>query len=137
MSGSGNTAAPTDAEVIATLGPAKDVWNAIVAEVAERYAPLECEWRPSKSDFGRMCLLKCRKRTLAYLTPGADAVTVAIVLGKRAVEAALKSHVPARIKTAIKEARAYAEGSGIRFAVGAMEEIPIVLDLIRLKTASK
>lgn len=137
MNVSGNAIAPTHAEMIATLGPASDVWDAIVAAVAERYTPLEYEWRPSKSDFGRMCLLKCRKRTLAYLTPGTDSITVAIVLGQRAVEAAMKSHIPARIKTAVEEARAYAEGSGIRFTIHAMEELSIVLDLITLKTASK
>lgn len=98
---------------------------------------VEPEWKPSKSTFGRMCLLKHKKRTLLYLTPDKDEVTVAIVLGQRAYELAMTSGLPARIKQLFSEARPYVEGRGIRFPVSKERDIATIKQLVALKLAPK
>ena len=129
--------APADAELKAVLGKADAVWSAIVRAVEEKFAPLDKEWRPSKLAFGRVCLLRHRKRTLLYLTPDKGQVLVAVVLGERAYELAMASSLPAAIKKMLSEARPYAEGRGIRFPVASLSDVPVVAKLVEIKTAPK
>ncbi len=89
---------PTSAELKAVLGSADDLWSGIVRVVEEMFSPLNSEWKPSKTEFGRMCLLQHKKRTLLYLTPEKEQVRVAIILGDRAYGLALASSLPAAIK---------------------------------------
>jgi hypothetical protein len=131
------TKGPSEKDVVAELGKARDVWDAITREIGAKYAPIEREWKTSKSSFGWMCVLKHKNRTLLYLTPDAGAVRVAVVLGERAVELALASGIPEPIKALIREARPYAEGRGIRFTVCTRAEIPVITELVVIKTTPK
>lgn len=118
----------------ATLGTAMLVWDAVVETLNGAYTPLVQEWKASKSDFGWMCLLKHRGRTLVYLTPEKRAVLIAVVLGERAVATALRSDLPEDIRHLITEARAYAEGRGIRFAITSRSRVSVVAKLVAIKT---
>ncbi len=129
--------APRDPELKAALGTAWPVWTSILESLATRFDPLDRQWKPSKAAFGRMCLLQHRQRTLVYLTPEAGAVTVAVVLGERAVGLAMDSALPAAIKTLIAGARPYVEGRGIRFAVRNARDVRTVAKLVELKTTPK
>jgi hypothetical protein len=129
------TDAPSADALASGLGAARDVWEAIIASLAERFPPLVQSWKPSKSDFGRMCLLTHKKRTLLYLTPENGTVVVALVLGERAAALALESDLPDGIKALIREARPYAEGRGIRFPVSSADGVPAVAQLVALKAA--
>jgi hypothetical protein len=128
---------PTDAELKATLGSADVVWSGILHVVENAASPLDTEWRPSKNEFGRMCLLQHKKRTLLYLTPEKGRVRVAIVLGERAYDLAMASSLPRAIKNMFSEARPYAEGRGIRFAVTSPSEVSTVKKLVEIKTTPK
>jgi len=75
---------PTSAELEAVLGSADVLWSGIVRVVEDMVVPLNTEWKPSKTEFGRICLLQHKKRTLLYLTPEKEKVRVAIILGERA-----------------------------------------------------
>ncbi|MGO9202860.1 MAG: DUF3788 family protein [Limisphaerales bacterium] len=128
---------PSKAELRTTLGAAFTLWSGIVNAVGEGFGPLDLEWRPSKAAFGRICLLRHNKRTLLYLTPDKETIWVAIVLGERAYGIAMASSLPCRIKTMFSEAKPYAEGRGIRFAVCSPGEIPMITALVEIKTASR
>ena len=69
------------------------------------------------------------------MTPSAKAPDRGVVLGERAVEAALASKLPQDIKDLINDARPYIEGRGIRFPVKSKKDIDAVLELVRIKTA--
>jgi hypothetical protein len=128
---------PTDSELRAALGSADVLWSGIVNAVEELASPLDTEWKPSKTEFGRMCLLQHKKRTLLYLTPEKQKITVAIVLGERAYGLAMACSLPAAIKKMFSEARAYAEGRGIRFVVNSASDISTVRKLAEIKTTPK
>ena len=128
---------PTDAELRATLGSANALWSGIVHVVEDAASPLDTEWKPCKTEFGRMCLLQHKKRTLIYLTPEKEKVRVAIVLGERAYGLAMASSLPAAIKKMFSEARPYAEGRGIRFAVSSPSDVSTVKMLVEIKTTPK
>src|SRR5512137_1751244 len=104
---------PSHRSVAETLGAAQEVWNAIIDALAAEHGTLTTEWKASQSDFGWMCALKQKQRTVVYLTPEHGAVRVAVVLGEWAATRALASELPDVIKALIGEARPYAEGRGI------------------------
>ena len=125
---------PSEAELESALGAALPLWNAIVRMVEGTCTPLNQVWKPSKSEFGKLCLLQCKKRTLLYLTPDLDCVWIAIVLGERAYGLAMASWLPDVIKNLLLAAKPYAEGRGIRFSIRSAEELPTVGRLVEIKT---
>jgi hypothetical protein len=128
---------PTDPELQALLGSAGILWSEIVRAVEETISPLDTEWKPSKTEFGRLCLLRHKKRTLLYLTPEKEKVRIAIVLGERACGLAMASSLPAAIKKMFAEAKPYAEGRGIRFLVSSASDISTIKKLVEIKTTPK
>jgi hypothetical protein len=128
---------PTEAELNAVLGSASVLWSGIVHAVEEMFAPLDQEWRQSKTELGRLCLLQHKKRTLLYLTPDKEKVWMAIVLGERAYGLAMASSLPVAIKKMFSEARPYAEGRGIRFPVSSLSDILTITKLVEIKTTPK
>jgi hypothetical protein len=128
---------PTDTELKVALGSADPLWSGIVHAVEDLVSPLDAEWRSSKAEFGRICLLQHKKRTLLYLTPEKQKVTVAIVLGERAYGVAMSSSLPAPIKKMFLEAKPYAEGRGIRFSVSSPRDISTIRQLVQIKTTPK
>jgi len=129
--------APTHNELKEILGSAYPVWSGIIADVEATAHPVEQTWKTSKAEFGRICLLQHHNRTLLYVTPEKEKVTVAIVLGERAYGLAQESSLPDRIKKMLSEAKPYAEGRGIRFPIFSSSEISIVDELVRIKLRPK
>ena len=129
-----NVETPSHAELEAALGSAFSLWTAIFRMVEKTCSPLSQAWQPSKAEFGKLCLLQSRKRTLLYLTPDRDQVGIAIVLGERAFQLAMASALPEAIKHLLLAAKPYAEGRGIRFSISSAEELPTVAKLLEIKT---
>ena len=128
---------PTDAELKAALGSADALWSGIIRVVQDTVSPLDTEWKPSKTEFGRMCLLQHKKRTLLYMTPEKEKVRIAIVLGERAYGLAMTSSLPVAIKKMFSEAKPYAEGRGIRFSVSSLGDVSTIKKLVEIKTTPK
>jgi hypothetical protein len=128
---------PSETELKTALGSAVPLWAGIVDAVEDTVSPLKSTWKPSKAEFGRICLLQHKERTLLYLTPDKEKVTVAIVLGERAYGLAMSSSLPAAIKKLFSEAKPYAEGRGIRFSVSSPRDISTIKQLVQIKTTPK
>jgi uncharacterized protein DUF3788 len=137
QSSAGKTKAPAGKAVASELGTAQATWNAIIANLTERYGEIDIEWKASKQIFGWVCLLKHKQRTLLYLTPEKEKILIGIVLGERSVALALAGELPHELKKLISEAPKYAEGRGFRFYVSAEEEAFTVTDLVMIKTTPK
>jgi len=132
-----NVKSPTEEQLANVLGSAAVLWYGIVHAVEETFAPIDRQWKPSKTEFGRMCLLQHKKRTLLYMTPDKEKIRIAIVLGERAYGLAMASSLPLAIKKMLSEARPYAEGRGIRFPVSSLSDIPMITTLVEIKTTPK
>jgi len=96
---------PNEAELRAVLGSGFELWCEIIRVTMEVCAQLDQVWKPSKAEFGRICLLQHKKRTLLYITPDHDKVWSAIVLGERAYGLAMTSSLPGAIKKMFSEAK--------------------------------
>jgi hypothetical protein len=125
---------PSRAELEAALGSAFPLWNALNRKVEETCSPFSQVWKPSKTEFGKVCLLQSKKRTLLYLAPDREAVWIAIVLGERAFLLAMASSFPDAIKHLLLAAKPYAEGRGIRFSINSTEDLATVAKLVEIKT---
>jgi hypothetical protein len=78
------------------------------------------------------------KRTFFYLTPGDGEFTVTLILGERATEAALAADdVPEVQKRALRDARPYQEGRGIRVPVRGTTDVPDVERLLAVKLGER
>jgi hypothetical protein len=70
---------------------------------------------------------------VVYLIPQAGCFLVDVVLGERAVRAALGASLPAPVHEAIDGTRAYAEGRGIRLPVSTADDLAVIRRLVALK----
>lgn len=128
--------APDESELRTLLGRSYKLWSEIIGLVERACGPVERLWTPAKTDFGRTCRLQYRKRTIIYLIPEKGKLLVAIVLGNRAYELAMASDLSTEIKQRFADARPYAEGRGIRFAVASRSLLGEVEKLVALKIAT-
>ena len=128
---------PSPAALAAALGDSAPLWRQLVDELTSDFPGLREEWKPSKLEFGSLCLLKLKERTLLYLIPRSGDFEVSIVLGERAVALALAGDLPADLQRQLSEARQYAEGRGIRFPVTTATRIAPIRKLVAYKTAPK
>ena len=128
---------PSPAALAAALGGTAPLWRQLVDELTSDFPGLREEWKPSKLEFGSLCLLKLKERTLLYLIPRRGDFEVSIVLGERAVALALAGDLPADLQRQLSEARQYAEGRGIRFPVTTATRIAPIRKLVAYKTAPK
>jgi hypothetical protein len=126
---------PTEAELAAALGPAKPVWDQLVADLAEQYDVTGQEWNSYSLKAGWSLRLKRKERTILWVGPCRGSFRVAVILGDKAVQAARQSKLPQRVIKMINEARRYAEGTGIRMEMKKPKDIEIVKQLAAIKLA--
>jgi len=126
-----------EARLPAALGPAFPIWGDLTKALAAEFPPVVHQWKPTKLEFGLVCLVNQKERTLVYLIPANHQFEVSVVLGNRAAALALEGDLPSKIKKLITEARVYAEGRGIGFAVSSPEDAASVVKLVRFKITPK
>jgi hypothetical protein len=124
---------PDDGMLAGVLGRSKGLWDAILAYLAEEYPGVQSEWGFPGAKYGWSLHPKYRKRTILYLIPGKGCFSVSFALGERAVAAAEESTLPPHILEAIRNARPYVEGRGIRFEVSRRDDIETVKKLVEIK----
>jgi hypothetical protein len=116
------------AELAARLGATKPLWDTLVAHAEATYPPVTREWKSAAKTVGWYLRLVRKKRTILYLLPNDGFFLTAFVFGEKATAAVHASDVPPVVKTTLAEARAYAEGRGIRL------ETKTAADLATMKT---
>jgi hypothetical protein len=129
----GKTEQPSEDELADALGPAKALWDELIARLAAECNLVAREWNSSSPKHGWALRLKVKKRNIVYLAPCAGAVRVAFVLGDKAVEAARQSTLPRKTIRTIEEGKRYPEGTAIRMdAIGA-KDIAAIVKLAAIK----
>lgn len=108
---------PAAADLRKALGAAIDLWTSLIASVRKRIAPLREEWGYSGKSTGWGLRLRHHDRILVYMTPRDGHFLASFVLGDKAVKAIEAAGVPETVLSAIRNARRYAEGRGVRFEI--------------------
>jgi hypothetical protein len=127
---------PTEAELTAALGPAKTLWDKLITDLADENGVDIREWNSYSVKAGWSLRLKLKKRNILYLSPCRDSFFVSFALGDKAVQAALQSRLPQGVIKIIKEAKRYAEGTGVRMEVKKPRDIDIAKKLAAIKLAN-
>ena len=132
----GQVTKPTDAELVAALGPAKSLWDQLLAGLAKKYNLTVHEWNSHSPKAGWSLRLKRKGRNILYLGPCPGAFRVAFVLGDKAVAAARQSDLPQSVIKIINTAKRYAEGTAVRLEIKAVKDITAVIHLAGIKLAN-
>ena len=126
---------PTAAELTAALGPAKALWDQLLAGLADEHNLTVQEWNSYSRKAGWSMRLKRKDRNILYFSPCEGCFFVSFVLGDKAVEAARQSRLPRSVIKTINEAKRYAEGTGVRIEMKKPKDIEIVKQLTAIKLA--
>ncbi len=126
---------PTDDDLVAALGRSKKAWDDLVGHISRTYAPVEEEWKIAVKKWGWSMRLKQKKRNILYLRPCRRYFQCTVVLGDRAVAAALEIDLPEDVSREITEATRYVEGTPIRFEIRKKDDIKAIRKLVAIKMA--
>jgi len=123
---------PSDSELTLALGPAKPLWDYLIAAAKELGAADE-EWKSYSPKYGWTLRLKKKKRTIVYLSPGTGSFLVSLVLGDRAMAQARQRGLPKTMLKLLADATRYPEGTAIRTNVRKKADVGRVMKLIAIK----
>lgn len=129
----GKAEQPTDAELSAALGPARVLWDQLLAALAEDYQLTGGEWHSYSRKAGWSLRLKREKRNILYLVPCGGCFRAAFVLGDRAMEAARAGGLSKPLLKILAEAPRYPEGTGVRIDVKGPKDIAAIRKLTGAK----
>jgi Protein of unknown function (DUF3788) len=127
---------PTEAELTAALGPARAVWDQLLAGLEEEYGVNVHEWNSYSLKAGWSLRVKRKARTIMWLSPCPGCFRIAFILGDKAMKAARQVKFPQRIVKVLNEAPKYPEGTGIRLVVKSSRDIGTLKKLAAIKLAN-
>jgi len=119
---------PAEKEIRARLGAAFPLYRALLDS-----GPFRPEWKFYGARYGWSLKLFEKKRNLCFIAPKEGAFDVAFVFGERAAEAALAGPAQEWLKEALRSARRYPEGRGVRVTVATTAELEQVQELLAIK----
>ena len=123
---------PSEDDLETALGRTFPFWLEVKQFVFDNTPGSFEEWNFSKAGWNYR--IKDKKRAIIYLMPGKDAFRVAMVFGEKAVQKILAGNFPESIKDAIRNAKTYAEGRGIRIEITDSVLVENVKDLVKIKS---
>ena len=127
---------PTGAELAAALGPAKAVWDQLLADLAQECGANVQEWNSYSPKAGWSLRVKRKKRTIVWLAPCLGCFRVAFIFGDKAMQALRQCKWPKRVIKVMDEAPKYPEGTGIRLEVKSSRDIGTLKKLAAIKLAN-
>jgi hypothetical protein len=124
---------PTDADLTEALGPARALWDGLLAALANECKINVQEWNSYSRKAGWSLRLIREKRAILYLSPCQGYFFASFALGDKAMQAARRSKLPPHVIKIINEAKRYAEGTAVRIEMKKPEDIDIVKKLASIK----
>jgi hypothetical protein len=113
----------------AVLGDAYTAFQALVGRAGAGAA----EWRRYTRNSPWVLKVSRGKRSLFYARPDSGYLTVTVLLGGRAVDAALAGRVSKRLHDSIRKAKVYPEGRPVSVVVKRPSDLAKVEELIAVK----
>ena len=126
---------PTSQELDQVLGVTAALLRDVERSLLNQFGEVTREWKFYGKKAGWTLALAHKGRRFFHLIPRKGLFTVVLTLGTRAVVACEASDLPEEVRSAIKDAREYAEGRSIRLDVAAAEDLVAVKQLIAIKLA--
>ena len=123
---------PTAAELRSLMGKSYGALERFL----EMNGDLRPEWKYYGVKLGWSLKLFQGKRNICFLGPRENFLSVAFVLGAKAVETVLKSKLPDAVKKQVRESPQYPEGRGIRFVIKLKKDLAPAQMLLEIKKSA-
>jgi hypothetical protein len=117
----------------ATLGELYPAFQAMTRRGGEATA----EWRRYSKNTPWVLKVSKGRQALFYARPDSGALEVTVLLGARAVEAALAGAVSKQLHAAIREARAFPEGRPVNVWIKRPSDLAKIDELITVKLETR
>jgi hypothetical protein len=127
---------PGDGDLAAALGATFGLWVTLRNSVLEKYPAALQEWHFPGQKYGWSFRMKDKKRAIIYFLPRDGFFKVALVFGGKATAQALAAEISPAIKSELEQAKAYAEGRGIRIEVRDRAALADIAKLVEIKLAN-
>jgi len=128
----GGRTPPSAKDLETTLGGSAAYRKELTAWLSQK--GLSCaEWHSTSPKYGWALRPKLKSRNILYLGPCHGCFRASLVLGDRAVAAALTSDLPKFVLKEIAGAKRYAEGTPVRLIVKKAEDLAPVRTLVEIK----
>ena len=124
---------PDDAKLEAVLGRSASLWHTFNISLEEACGATTREWKFYGKSGGWQMKTLLKKRNLFFLVPHAGSFSLGFIFGDRAVDAIQQSELPESVKTALREARKYAEGRGHVLEVRKKADVAVAVQLVNMK----
>jgi hypothetical protein len=124
--------APSASDLEKLLGGCHEAWQALL----QGQEGVAGEWRRFTKNSPWVLRATRGKRPLFYARPEPGAFEVTVLIGPKAVNAALSGKAPKRLQAAIRSARAYPEGRPLMVRVRKLADLRKVDQLIALKLSA-
>lgn len=132
----GRTTPPSEPDLERALGPAKPVWDRLIAELASDHDAGHRDWKSYSTKAGWSLRVTRGRRTVVWMVPCHRCFLAAFILGDKALLAARRSRLPARVLGMLDAAPRYPEGTGLRLRITAAKDLAVVKTLAALKLQS-
>jgi hypothetical protein len=123
------TRPPSEAEMAAVLGDMSPAFRALLSRGGEGTA----EWRRYSKQSPWVLRVSQGKRPLFYARPDSGCLKITVLLGGRAVDAALAGRVSKRLQASIRRAKVFPEGRPVSILVKKPSDLAKVEALVALK----
>ena len=127
---------PDDKDLAMALGKTFTLWTELGNYVLSRYDKAHTQWSYPGAKHGWSLRIKDSKRAIIYLLPRDQYFKVAFVFGQKATDTILKSDISPKIKSALKAAKVYREGRGIRIDIKRKDDLDAIRFLVDVKLAN-
>jgi hypothetical protein len=128
---------PAETDLASALGDTFDLWRELVGFTRALRPDVREEWNFAGAKYGWSFRIRDGKRVLLYLLPRDKFFRAAFVFGQKAFDAILATDISGDIQAEIKNAKAYAEGRGIRIAVQDHAVLEDLKKLIAVKISNE
>ncbi len=126
---------PSEIDLKLALAETFIFWQEIENFTLLQYPTAKSGWHFSGTKYGWGYRISDATRVLIYLLPRTGYFKVGMVFGKKAMTVIQHSEIASSIKQELINAKAFAEGTGIRLSIVDESLFSDILDLIRIKIA--
>ena len=124
---------PDESGLAEALGKSAALWVEIRDGVRADWESVVEEWKYYGAKYGWSLKTLHKKRNLFFFIPGEGSFMISFVFGDKAVAAIEESDLPQALIEEVRSAKKYAEGRGLRIAVGSSRDVEHVRKLVAIK----
>lgn len=129
-------AKPITNDLEAALGNTYEIWQDLANFAKKQYPSATEDWYFSGEKYGWNFRVNDKKRAIIYLLPRDKFFKIAFSFGQKAFDKIMGSSISDTIKLELRNAKAYAEGRGIRIEVKDNSMLNDLEELIRFKISN-